>query len=214
MTARLAIVDDHRLVREAVSARMTGWGYRVVAEAEQLDEVVGRDDIDVVLLDLDLGAAGIADDAVVERLVGSGVGVVILSALASSRHVRRMIRAGSAAVVSKHDGLSDLHKAVEAALAGSTWMTPTLARAVLDDPDAQRPALSHRELEALRFYACGMKLDSVARRMGIAPSTAKQYIDRVRHKYELVGQHARTKTELYTAAVDDGFIVRDHPAPS
>ena len=55
---------------------------------------------------------------------------------------------------------------------------------------------SDKELEALRLYACGLKLDSVARRMGMAPSTAKQYIDRVRDKYAQVGHPARAKADL------------------
>lgn len=209
MTAHLTIVDDHALVRDALSQQMTASGFDVVLRTSSLTDVVDRDDIDLVLLDLDLGAAGIADDAVVAELTGRGIAVVVVSALASSRHVRRMVAAGVAAVVSKSDALADLEKAVLAALAGEKWMTPTIARAVLDDRDMERPTLSHKEIEALRLYACGMKLDSVARRMGIAPSTAKQYVDRVRRKYDAVGHPARTRSELYTAAMDDGFIMPD-----
>jgi DNA-binding NarL/FixJ family response regulator len=73
-----------------------------------------------------------------------------------------------------------------------------------------RPKLSEQELLALRLYACGLKLDSVARRMGVASSTAKQYIDRVRDKYAQSGQRVRTKAELYAIAVADGFIARDN----
>ncbi|WP_270484997.1 response regulator transcription factor [Gordonia sp. w5E2] len=207
--ARLAIVDDHTLVREAVAARLSGWGHDVVLSTTDLNQAAARDDVDVMVLDLDLGAAGIADDEVVASVVSRGVAVIVLSALASARHVRRMVGAGCSAVVSKQDELDSLHSAVDAALTGEIWMTPTLARAVLSDRDAGRPDLSPKEIEALRLYACGMKLDSVARRMGIASSTAKQYIDRVRQKYEAQGHRARTRHELYCAAVDDGFLVRD-----
>ncbi|UEA60756.1 response regulator [Gordonia otitidis] len=212
--ARLALVDDHTLVREAVAARLTGWGHEVVMSGPDLDQVIARDDVDLVVLDLDLGVAGIADDAAVAAVVNRGVGVIVLSALASARHVRRMVGAGCCAVVSKQDELADLQSAVDAALVGDMWMTPTLARAFLEDRGAGRPELSRKEIEALRLYACGMKLDTVARRMGIAPSTAKQYIDRVRHKYEVLGHRARTRSELYSAAVDDGFIPRDGPQVS
>ncbi|MGV9709713.1 response regulator [Gordonia sp. NPDC003424] len=211
MTARLAIVDDHALVRDALSAQMVAAGFDIVVCSGSLDDVVAQDGIDLLLLDLDLGPTGIADDRIVAALCGRGVAVVVVSALASSRHVRRMMAAGAAAVVSKNDALDDLQEAVRAALSGEKWMTTTIARAVLDDRDIERPVLSAKELEALRMYAGGMKLDSVARRMGIAPSTAKQYVDRVRRKYEAVGHPARTRSELFAAATDDGFIVPNGP---
>ena len=125
--------------------------------------------------------------------------------------LRRMLRAGAVGVVAKNDSMTDLGDAVEAALRGEPWMSPLLAQAIAAD-DAHRPALSDQELLALRLYACGLKLDSVARRMGVAPSTAKQYIDRVRDKYARTGQAVRTKSELYAIAVEDGFISRDDAA--
>jgi DNA-binding CsgD family transcriptional regulator len=68
------------------------------------------------------------------------------------------------------------------------------------------PNLSIQELSALRLYASGMKLDSVARRMNVSPATAKEYLDRVRAKYQQVGRPARTRTELYAAASRDGLL--------
>jgi DNA-binding NarL/FixJ family response regulator len=49
-------------------------------------------------------------------------------------------------------------------------------------------------------------MDSVARRMDVAPSTVKQYIDRVRDKYTAAGKLARTKTDLYRVARDEGLM--------
>jgi DNA-binding NarL/FixJ family response regulator len=138
-------------------------------------------------------------------VVAHGTAVLIVSALGSAVHVGQMIQAGVAGVVAKQDGLADLREAIDAALSGRAWMSPVLARAMASD-DRIHPNLSTQELEALRLYACGLKLDTVARRMGVAPSTAKQYIDRVRKKYEEVGRSARTKSELYREGLRDGFI--------
>jgi len=203
--AHIAIVDDHVLVRDALASAMEEAGHSVTV-AVTVDELVGQPDL--VLPDLDLGAAGLADEHAVAQLHGRGIAVLIVSALGSPRHLRRMVRAGAVGVVAKNDGLTDLGDAVEAALRGEQWMSPMLAQAIAAD-DAHRPALSDQELLALRLYACGLKLDSVARRMGVATSTAKQYIDRVRDKYARTGQTVRTKSELYAIAVEDGFISRD-----
>ena len=88
--------------------------------------------------------------------------------------------------------------------AGEIYLSVDLA-AILA-ATVEKPDLSPRELDALRLYASGLTLNSVARRMGISPHTAKEYIDRVRAKYSAVGRHARTRTELYAAATHDGLL--------
>jgi DNA-binding CsgD family transcriptional regulator len=70
----------------------------------------------------------------------------------------------------------------------------------------ETPDLSPRESDALRLYASGLSMAAVARKMGISPHTAKEYLDRVRTKYAAVGRTARTRTELYAAARTDGII--------
>jgi hypothetical protein len=42
--------------------------------------------------------------------------------------------------------------------------------------------------------------------MGIASSTVKHYLDRVRTKYAEVGVHARTKLELHAIARAEGLL--------
>lgn len=71
---------------------------------------------------------------------------------------------------------------------------------------AIRPRLSAQETRVLVSYASGLKLDTAARRAGIRPSTAKQYLDRVRRKYRDVGRPAQTKLELAARAREDGLL--------
>lgn len=203
--SHIGVVDDHVLVRDALSRTMQDAGHTVTAADNLAELTAGGALFDLVLLDLDLGPAGLVEEHDVARLSELGTAVLIVSAAGSPRHVQRMLRAGALGVVAKNDSMDDLSAAVAAALRGEPWMTPMLAQAIaLDHVD--RPTLSDQELLALQLYACGLKLDSVARRMGVASSTAKQYIDRVREKYARAGLKVRTKTELYTIAVEDGFI--------
>ncbi len=209
--SHIAVVDDHVLVRDALVRMMREAGHTVTA-ADNLEELPTEgEQFDLVLLDLDLGGAGLVQEQHIIRLREHGAAVLIVSAAGSPRHVQRMLRAGALGVVAKNDSMDDLGAAVSAALSGRPWMSPMLAQAItLDQVD--RPVLSDQELLALQLYACGLKLDSVARRMGVASSTAKQYIDRVRDKYAKSGLTVRTKTELYTIGVEDGFISRDDTA--
>lgn len=72
-----------------------------------------------------------------------------------------------------------------------------------------RPDLCIQETDALRLYAAGLTLVAVAHRMGIYLHTAKEYLDRVRRKYELIGRTARTRTELYVVESHDGILERE-----
>lgn len=75
-----------------------------------------------------------------------------------------------------------------------------------DSRPTTRAFLSDQERRALVLYTSGLTQDVVARRMGIASSTVKHYLDRVRTKYAEVGVHARTKLELHAIARAEGLL--------
>jgi DNA-directed RNA polymerase specialized sigma24 family protein len=56
------------------------------------------------------------------------------------------------------------------------------------------------------LYASGLKIEAVARRMGVKTATAQEYIKRVRTKYSRAGVSAPTKTDLYRRARDEGLV--------
>jgi two-component system nitrate/nitrite response regulator NarL len=66
------------------------------------------------------------------------------------------------------------------------------------------PRLSQRERSVLLAYASGLTLDAVAEQVGIRPSTAKTYLERVKAKYREIGRPAYTKLELAQRASEDG----------
>jgi len=66
-----------------------------------------------------------------------------------------------------------------------------------------RPQLSRRERSVLLAYASGMTLDAVAEQVGIRPSTAKTYLERVKAKYLEIGRPAYTKLELVQRAREE-----------
>lgn len=66
------------------------------------------------------------------------------------------------------------------------------------------PRLSKRERSVLLAYASGLTLDAVAEQVGIRPSTAKAYLERVKAKYREIGRPAYTKLELARRASEDG----------
>jgi DNA-binding NarL/FixJ family response regulator len=211
----VAAVDDHPIVLDG----MTGWltdaesGIRVVAVAATVDALLagpGRG-VHVVLLDLDLG-----DGTTIERniaaILEAGPAVLVLAASDKPLSVRAAIRAGALGYVLKSEETAKVRAAIKAVAAGSDWVSPRLAYILAADDSPDRPPLSPQETRALRLYATGMPMKSVARKMAISEETVKQYVGRVREKYARAGRAAPTKIELYYRAVEDGHLP-PYPTP-
>jgi DNA-binding NarL/FixJ family response regulator len=108
--------------------------------------------------------------------------------------------------VLKNEETSQIQAAIKAVAAGQDWISPRLAYIFATDDAPDRPGLSPQETRALRLYATGMAMKSVAKRMAISEETAKQYVGRVREKYARAGRAAPTKLDLYYRAVEDGHL--------
>ncbi len=200
---RVAVVDDHEMFAQALRS----WAHSNLADVRVV--YAGPDpravplDTDLVLLDIDLGRR-VSAEQVTAEFVRHGIAVLLVSAVGEAAQIRPALAAGALGYVPKRADGGALHDAVEAALSGQTYVSPDLAAIMMAAPD--RPELSERERTALRLYASGLKLDSVARRMNISSNTAREYLARVRRKYADVGREVHTKTELYAAAVKDGIL--------
>jgi DNA-binding NarL/FixJ family response regulator len=205
----VAAVDDHPVILDGISTWLMGPESRIrlVGTAATVDALLagpGRD-AQVVLLDLDLG-----DGTPVERnvaaILDAGPAVLVLSVSDKPLSVRAAMRAGALGYVLKNEEAAQVRAAIEAVAAGEGWISPRLAYIFATDDAAGRPGLSPQEARALRLYATGMPMKSVARRMTISEETVKQYVGRVREKYARAGRAAPTKLELYYRAVEDGHL--------
>lgn len=208
---RLAIVDDHELVREGLCALIEAHA------AESVQIAYSGDSVDaalaatptVVLLDVELGP-GAADVATNTSILhAAGIPVLLISAFDDPGSIRAGMRAGALGFVPKRVSYEQLQEALDCVAEDELYLSVDLASMLASAADT--PELSPRELDALRLYASGLKLAAVAHRMGISPHTAKEYLDRVRAKYQQVGRPARTRTELYAAASRDGLLPGTHP---
>lgn len=200
---RLAILDDHELFAEA----LTVWARDhfddldvVYAGADPACVPVGTD---LVLLDIDLGEGSRPAEEVTADLVAAGTAVILVSALGDAARIRPAVASGALGYVPKRAGAETLDEAIEAALRGESYVSPDLAAVMMAD---DTPDLSAQESAALRLYASGLKLESVARRMNVSPATVREYLARVRRKYAGVGRQVRTKSDMYAAALRDGLI--------
>jgi DNA-binding NarL/FixJ family response regulator len=209
---RVALIDDHESVRLGLAAACARAGTKqVVFSGSNVTEYLtwrafsNAAPADVVVLDLTLGDGTTVTENVM-RLVRDGSSVIIHSVADRPAAVREALAAGAAGVVSKASSIDEVMAAIRTVARGELLNNVEWASAVEGDREFADAQLSAREREVLRLYAAGLPLKVVADRLGVAYSTAKENITRVRLKYVEVGRPAPTKVDLLRRAMEDGIL--------
>src|SRR5690606_27384709 len=121
--------------------------------------------------------------------------------------VREALAAGAAGAISKSSRIEEVIDALRTVARGEPLDHVEWASAADGDRAFADAQLSARARDGLRRYAAGPPLRAVAERLGVAYSTAKENITRVRVKYVEVGRPAPTKSGLLRRAMEDGLVV-------
>jgi DNA-binding NarL/FixJ family response regulator len=211
----VALIDDHESVRlglEAACRRVRT--LKVVFSGSTVSaylswrEQSGSPPTDVVVLDLTLGDGTTVTENVT-ALVDDGASVVIHSVADRPVAVREALVAGAAGIISKSSALDEVIDAIRTVAKGEALNNVEWASAIDGDRDFADAQLSWREREVLRLYATGLPMRVVADRLGVAYSTAKENINRIRVKYVEVGRPAPTKVDLLRRAIEDGIVTAE-----
>jgi DNA-binding NarL/FixJ family response regulator len=137
------------------------------------------------------------------------VRVVFLTMHQNASYARRALDAGASAFVVKHAAPEELVLAIRAALRGATFITPSLAKLVMENGQngarAEKEgakALTPRQREILRLLAEGRSAKEVASDLAISARTVEF------HKYQIVEVNGlRTSAELVHFAIKHGIAM-------
>ncbi|WP_460943290.1 response regulator [Okibacterium endophyticum] len=205
---RVGIIDDHESVRLGLTAVLTAAGHTIVQSVSSVSTFLeGRngEPCDVVVLDLSLGdGSSITDN--VKAVQNAGSRVLIHSIADRVPAVRQALAAGAAGVIPKSAPTDDVVAAIETVASGDPLNNLEWASAIDADGEFSTVQLGRRERDVLHLYASGLPMKDVAVQLGIAPSTVKEHLGRIRTKYVEVGRPAPTKVDLLRRAMEDGIL--------
>lgn len=209
MAPSAILLEDHPLFREGLKSYINASFSDLLLTYEGDDflearNVSSKNKPDIAIVDLHLGD-GRTPAEIVGHFSSQNIPVLVISALNNFESVKSAFSVGASGFVSKDSSIEDIGKAIRSVLDGNQWISPTLSRA-LTFKESVASQLSAQELKAIILYASGLKLDVVARRMDVAASTVKQYIDRSKAKFRSAGMPVSTKTELYRILRNEGLI--------
>lgn len=210
MTIRVLLVEDHRMVREALCEVLKKVpDIEVVGEAGDAREALKQaGDLrpDVVVLDIRLPDVNGIEVAARLKDAGSGAKIVALSAFADKRFVTAMLRSGASAYVTKSAAGTELVRAIRAVAAGHGYFSPEIAGAlaseVRDRPKAgDAQPLARREREVLRLIAEGVRSPAIAEQLHVSVATVEVHRRNIMRKLGL-----RTVAELTKHAIREGIV--------
>ncbi|MGW4898743.1 LuxR C-terminal-related transcriptional regulator [Kitasatospora sp. NPDC004240] len=218
MGVRLVVVDDHRLLAEALATALQLRGHRVLAVGSPAgaaaDLVVGRRP-EVCLLGVAApGEPGAFDGLRRIRRERPEVAVIVLGPVGELRGVAGAFAAGAAGYVPSDERIEVVERAIGRARAGEAAVTVDVLRGAFDhllrpavepDDEAQRllRMLTRREVQVLARIADGEDTQAIADGMRIAASTARTHVQRV-----LMKLGARTRLEAAAVAARTGLLER------
>ena len=211
MTISVLLVEDHRLVREALrDALAKEPDIKVVGEADDARSAFERARSlapEVVVLDDSLpDMNSIEAAAKVKERAGGNAKIIALSAHTDRRFVMEMLRAGVSAYVTKSSAATVLLEAIRQVAAGQSYICSEVVDSVVttvrDGGGKDEPShLSHREREVLGLVAKGARSPAIASQLHIALGTVEVHRRNIMRKLEV-----RTVAELTRYAIREGLV--------
>ena len=204
---RLLLVDDHALFRESVARLLQSEpGFEVVAHCgsgtEALQIIKSSSDIDIVLLDLDLGQERGAD--FLERLRNTGFDgkVLLVTADVNDNEVASLIRKGISGVFMKHGSPALLIQGIREtmdgkALFGQDQLRRALERVEVPSADQRSTKLTERERQVLSFVFEGLANKQIADRLQVSETAVKACLQQLFAKTGV-----RTRSQLVRVALE------------
>ena len=200
---RVAISDDHPVVRQGLRSFLEAQGFEVVGEAGDGDEavrLVERTQPDVLLTDVVM--PGVDGIEAIRRLraAGSTVGILVLTSFSGAEQVIPAIRAGADGYLLKDAGPAALDGAIRAVHRGEPLLAPEAAAVVMakvaDTADPTVPAgaaavhpdlerLTAREREVLAGLGRGLSNRQLAAELYVSEKTVKTHVSNVLAKLRL-----------------------------
>jgi two-component system uhpT operon response regulator UhpA len=206
---KVALLDDHRLVLDGLTARLAhkSSGITVVAAESSWADLVDNPGypFEVVVLDLHLDDA-IPIGAKLRALHSAGSIAVVMSRHADSGSINSAIQAGAMAFVPKTESAAELIAAIKSAAGRERHLPAQVATALAGHRPTPDAGLGRQEQRALVLYAGGRSIKEVAIAMATTEETVKSYIKRGRRKYRQVGVDVGTRVLLRRHGIREGWI--------
>jgi two-component system, NarL family, invasion response regulator UvrY len=207
---RIAIVDDHALVRAGLRQFFADQiDFAVVAEAangREAMDIVRAGEVDVVVLDIGMPGQSGVDTLAAIRARAPDLPVLILSGYAEEQYATTLLRQGASGYLNKDCDPEEIVRAIRTVARGRRYITAGVAERLAEGLRAGgdlplHEQLSERELQVFLRLAKGETVGHIAEGMSLSVKTVSTYRTRVMEKMQLA-----SNSDLTYYALKNGLI--------
>ncbi|MBW3621278.1 MAG: response regulator transcription factor [Actinobacteria bacterium] len=208
---RIAIADDHTLVRQSVvKAVRAEPDVEIVGEASDAAtalEMVRRTRPDLLLLDIAMPDGDGLTVAAELRKEFPDLKILFLSMHDDDASLRRAISINASGFVSKSASIEELLDAVRQVQAGGYYLSSTVAHRVMNLAAGRTfgspTALTDREVDILELLAQGSRPTEIASTLFVAVKTVKNHLTNIYAKLDV-----QTGAQAVAVAYQRGLVKR------
>lgn len=183
---KIGIIEDDVVMRQSLTRFFSdAAGFQCMLASASVEEFLAawtdKTSLDIVVSDIGLpGASGIEGTRMI-RTKSPDVQVMMLTIYDDSQHIFEALRAGASGYVSKQAPLSSVKDALETLYSGGSYMSPGIARKIIDyfnpiKPSRLQKPLTAREAQVLQAIEAGLPNKEIAKQFNIAAETVKSHI--------------------------------------
>jgi len=202
---RVLIVDDHTLFRESLSRLLEAdTECKIVGTCSTVEEalkIVASTQVDLVLLDYDLGEVPGTKFLGERKTSGFAGQVLMITGGLPDAVMLRALENGAAGVFLKTSPLAELTQAIRRVVKGEIWIDSGMVKVLLADARSNREvkqgSLSARERDVLRCVFEGLSNKEIAQRLAISEGSVKAALQQL---FARTG--VRTRSQLVRIAVE------------
>jgi len=215
MKTKIALADDHVLLRNGLANLLKDHDYQVIFEADNgaefIDKLKTSAIPDIVLMDINMPKMDGYDTAQWLKKNYPDIKVLALSMYDDENAIIRMLKAGARGYILKDSDPAELKFAIHSLLTKgfyhSELVTGKLIHTInhLDEPENSSVknvlGLNEREIEFLKLVCTEMTYKEIAEQMCLSPRTIDGYRDALFEKLNL-----KSRVGLVLFAIKNGIV--------
>jgi DNA-binding NarL/FixJ family response regulator len=199
---KLAIIDDHSLIRSGVSNALANTEFKVVAEAASVKEgaaVINSYKPDICLVDINLGTGNGID--LIKQSIATGIEskFVVLTMHDDSETLELAKQAGAAAYVTKSVPIEQLIQVLSAVSESKTF----IKRGEIKVVPKRDFGLTAREVEVLSLLPSGATALAIAGVLFLTEATVKTHLAAIYRKL-----NAANRAQAVSIGIENNLITK------
>lgn len=210
---KILVVDDHFVVRQGIKGilreHFADVNFGDASDAQEALEQSWKESWDLLLLDISMPGRGGLDVLKDFRTNFPKLPVIVLSMHPEGQFAIRVLKQGASSYIQKDSAGHDLIKAVEAALRGEKYITPSIASQLASNLERNTDGPSHenlsdREYQVLCLLGSGMTVKEVGADLSLSVKTISTYRARILEKMGL-----KNNAQMMRYVVEKRLIVNE-----